>query len=134
MIKSHTYFHSASGTFTFIDLTLSSTLGFFFLISSEKLVQLFWRMMEHLFLNVGSWWGQTGMNFSIYAALVCTKMPWMMPMIYCLCSLPSWRTLRRKLFLRLWQYQNVSINHDFLIFVKMLSKSATGPLRCSNVD
>ena len=36
----------------------------------------------------------------------------------CICSLPSWRTLQRKLFLRLRQYQNIWINHGFLIFVK----------------
>ena len=33
-----------------------------------------------------------------------------------------------------WQYQNVSINHGFLTFAKMQSKSATGPLRGSNVN
>ena len=57
-----------------------------------------------------------------------------MLMIPCLCLLPSWRTLQKKLFLRLRQYQNVSINHGFLTFAKMQSKSATGPLRGSNVN
>ena len=80
-------------------------------------LQLFWRMMDHLLKGFkdGRWRGQTGINFSIYAALVCTNLPWMMLMIPCVCSLPSWRTLHRKLFLRLRQYQNISINHDFQI-------------------
>ena len=64
----------------------------------------------------GSWRRQIGMNFSIYAALVSTNLPWKMLMIPCLCSLPSWRTLQRKLFLRLLQYQNVSVNHGFFNF------------------
>ena len=82
----------------------------------------------------GSWRRQTGINSSIYAALVCNNLPLQMLMIPCLSSLPSWRTLQKKLFLRLWQYQNVSINHGFLTFAKMQSKSATGPLRGSNVN
>ena len=32
------------------------------------------------------------------------------------------------------KYQNVSINHGFLTFAKMQSKSATGPMRGSNVN
>ena len=40
----------------------------------------------------------------------------------------------KKLFLRLQQYQNVSINHGLLTLVKMQSKRATGPLRGSNVN
>ena len=82
----------------------------------------------------GSWKRQTGINSSIYAALVCNNLPLQMLMIPCLSSLPSWRTLQKKLFLRLRQYQNVSINHGFLTFAKMQSKSAIGPLRGSNVN
>ena len=74
-----------------------------------------WRTMGLLLLKGfkdGSWRRQTGINSSIYAALVCNMIP-------CLSSLPSWRTLQKKLFLRLRQYQNVSINHGFLTFAKM---------------
>ena len=96
-----------------------------------------WRTMGLLLLKGfkdGSWRRQTGINSSIYAALVCNNLPLQMLMIPCLSSLPSWRTLQKKLFLRLWQYQNVSINHGFMTFAKMQSKSATGPLRGSNVN
>ena len=41
---------------------------------------------------------------------------------------------QKKLLLRLRQYQNISINHGFLTFANMQSKSATGPLRSSNVN
>ena len=96
-----------------------------------------WRTMGLLLLKGfkdGSWRRQTGINSSIYAALVCNNLPLQMLMIPCLSSLPSWRTLQKKLFLRLRQYQNVSINHGFMTFAKMQSKSATGPLRGSNVN
>ena len=56
-------------------------------------------------------------------------MPLLMLMIPYLCSLLSWKTLRNKLFLRLCQYQTVSINHGFLTIAKMQSKNATGPSR-----
>ena len=96
-----------------------------------------WRTMGLLLLKGfkdGSWRRQTGINSSIYAALVCNNLPLQMLMTPCLASLPSWRTLQKKLFLRLRQYQNVSINYGFLTFAKMQSKSATGPLRGSNVN
>ena len=89
--KSHTYFHSASGTFTSIDLTLCSPSLFLdlswtdgpnpcgsghFLILLERVQR--WKLAR-----------QTGINSSIYAALVCTNLPLQMLMIACLCLLPS---------------------------------------------
>ena len=97
--KSHTYFHSASGTFTSIDLTLCSPS--LFLNNSWKVgpdpctVTTFpscWRTMDLLLLKGfkdGSCQRQTGINSSIYAVLVCTNLPLQMLMIPCLCSLPS---------------------------------------------
>ena len=84
-----------------------------------------WRTMGLLLFKGfkdGSWRRQTGINPSIYAALVCNNLPLQILMIPCLSSLPSWRTLQKKLFLRLRQYQNVSINRGFLTFAKMQSK------------
>ena len=132
--KSHTYFHSASGTFTSIDLTLCSPslfLDFSWKVGPDPCgSDHFPILLENdgpLLLKGfkdGSWRRQTGITSSIYAALVCTNQPLQMLMIPCLCLLPSWRTLQKKLFLRLRQYQNVSINHGFLTFAKMQSKSA----------
>ena len=96
--KSHTYFHSASGTFTSIDLTLCSRS--LFLDFSWKLVPTLvavttfpscWRTMDLLLLKGfedGSWRRQTGSNSSISAAL-CTNLPLQMLMIPCLSLLPS---------------------------------------------
>ena len=48
-----------------------------------------------------------------------------------LCSLPSWRTLQRWLFLGLRWYRDISMDHGCLIFfVKMQSRSAAGPCVC----
>ena len=67
-----------------------------------------------------SWRREIGINSSISAALVCTNMPLQMLTIPCLCLLPSWRILQKKLLLTLRHYQNVSINHVFLTFAKIL--------------
>ena len=97
--KSHTYFHSASGTFTSIDLTLCSPPLF---------LDFSWKVgldpcgSDHFPLLLendgppclerfkdGSWQRQTGTNSSIYVALVCNSLPLQMLMIPCLCLLPS---------------------------------------------
>ena len=115
------------------------------LFGTSCATRLYWFSIERLLLESwsrplwkwplshldGSWRRQTGINCSISAALVCNNLPLQMLIIPCRSSLPSWRTLQKKLFLRLRQYQNVSINHGFLTFAKMQSKSATGPLRGS---
>ena len=93
--KSHTYFHSASGTFT------SFAVHLFFSTSPGKLVPTLvavttfpscWRTMDLPLLKGykdGSWRRQTGINSSIYAALVCNNLPFQMLMTPCLCLLPS---------------------------------------------
>ena len=95
--KSHTYFHSASGTFTSIDLTLFSPslfLDFPWKLGSDSVAVNFpscWRTMDILLRGYkhGSWRRQTGITSSIYAALVSINLPVRMLMIPCLCLLPS---------------------------------------------
>ena len=97
--KSHTYFHSASSTFTSIDLTLCSPslfLDFSWKVGPTLVaVTTFascWRTMDLLLLKGFkdvSWRRKTGINSIISAALVCTNLPLQMLMIPCLCLLPS---------------------------------------------
>ena len=96
--KSHTYFHSASGTFTSIDLTLCSPslfLEFSWKVGPDPCgSDHFPILLENMDLLLkgfkdGSWRRQTGSNSSISAALVCTNLPFLMLMIPCLCLLPS---------------------------------------------
>ena len=94
--KRHTYFYSASGTFT-----STFVVHLFFLTFPGKLVPTLvevttfpscWRTMDLLVLKGfkdGSCQRQTGINSSINAALVCTNLPLQMLMIPCLCLLPS---------------------------------------------
>ena len=86
ILKSHTYFYTASGIFTSIDLTLSSP--FFSSTSPGKLVSTLvaettfpscWRTVDLILLKWfkdGSWQRQTGINSNIYAALICTNLPY----------------------------------------------------------
>ena len=135
MIKVIPTFNSASGTFTSIDLTLCSPSLLFFswVVGPDPCGSDHFKIILKGFWD-GRWQKQAGMNFSIYTALICTNLPWMMLMIPCLCSFPFWRILQNKLFLILWQFQNVSIRHGFLTDVKIQSKSATGSLSSSNVN
>ena len=87
--KSHTYFHSASGTFT---SSPSLFLDFSWKVGPDPCgmttVPSCWRTMYLLVLKGfkdGSWQRQTGTNSSIYAALVCNNLPLQMLMIPCLC-------------------------------------------------
>ena len=140
--KSHTYFHSASGTFTSIDLTLCSPSLF---------LDFSWKVgpdpcgSDHfpiLLENDGppslervQRWKLAKANWDHFQQLCSTRLQqFQMLMFPCLCLLPFWRTLQKKLFLRLRQYQNVSINHGFSTFAKMQSKSATGPLKGSYMN
>ena len=92
--KSHTYFHSASGTFTSIYLALCSPslfLDFSWKVGPDPCCS------DHfpiLLDNDGPplervQRRQTGINSSIFAALVCTNLPLLMLMVPCLCLLPS---------------------------------------------
>ena len=134
-VKSHTYFHSASGTFTSIDLTLSSPSPF---------LDFSWKVgpdpcgSDHvpiLLVNDGppslervQRWKLAKANWDKFQHLCSTRLHQ---------SAISDADDPMSLFtsiLKTLQYQNVSINHDFLTSAKMQSKSTTGPLRGSNVN
>ena len=97
--KSCTYFHSGSGTFSSIDLTLCSASICFCSTSRGKLVQNFmevttslycWRTMDLLMKGFKdlSCRMQIGINSSIYATLVFTNLSLQMLMFPCIYLLP----------------------------------------------
>ena len=147
--KSRTYFHSASGTFTSIDLTLCSPSLF---------LDFSWKVghdpcgSDHfpiLLENDGppclervQRWKLAKANWDEFQHLCSTRLHQSaiadaddpMSLFTSILKDIAEEAMQKKLFLRLRQYQNVSINHGFLTFAKMQSKSATGLLRGSNVN